>query len=187
MKKTDTRPDPRIKGCVIVPVAKADGIRVDVKTLPPDTFARYDVARQGVGKFRCLVAYMPDQYGDTAHGVAWDNCARCSRPITGCQCSSGAYLPRSVEYIYDQSVALANGEEWGVHHPHYAGTLRKKVRNDTKDVPRLTVRPSKQVAENEQTLDRMMTPEEATREERKVLRSMRVKAAAARRAAKKGT
>ena len=185
MKKTEVRPDPRIKDCVIVPVDKAEGVTVDLRVMPPGTFARYDKKGSGVGKFRCLVAYMPEQYGDTEYGVAWDNCARCSRFIQQCQCSTGAYLPRSIEYIYDKSVALANGDEWGVHHPHYAGTLRKKVRADKVVMPTLKVRPTKQVAENERTLERMMSPEEAAQQEKQALRSMRFKAAAARRRAAK--
>ena len=57
--------------------------------------------------------------------IAWGNCKGCIRPLSMCNCRSGFSVSRAVESIMDQKRAEAAGEEWGIHHPNYAGSLRK--------------------------------------------------------------
>lgn len=58
--------------------------------------------------------------------IAWDNCGRCYAHVLLCKCDSGPTAPRSIEYIYDQDMALSKGEEWGPGHRNYKGTFRAK-------------------------------------------------------------
>ena len=58
--------------------------------------------------------------------IAWGNCKGCIRPLSMCSCRGGFSVSRAVESIMDQKRAEAAGEEWGIHHPNYTGSLRKK-------------------------------------------------------------
>lgn len=55
--------------------------------------------------------------------IAWTNCGGCMNPVFQCKCPGGIRVPRSVEYIYDQNRAQIAGEDWGIYHPNYYGSL----------------------------------------------------------------
>lgn len=64
--------------------------------------------------------------------VAWDTCGACMEWTGNCRCNAGVSAPRSIEYIYDQTVALQAGEEWTPHHPRYRVGSIQAMRSNSK-------------------------------------------------------
>jgi hypothetical protein len=70
-----------------------------------------------------LTTVMPDGLH-----VAWSTCGTCHRYFSHCSCKGGLSVSRSVEYIYDTTVARLAGEEWTINHPNYRGSTTRAQR-----------------------------------------------------------
>lgn len=90
------------------------------KRVPPDTY--YAVERD-LRKPMQLMTVMPDGLA-----VGWSNCGNCHGWWGLCSCPGGIVCPRSVEYIYNKTVARLAGEEWDWQHPNYKGSLTLEAR-----------------------------------------------------------
>jgi hypothetical protein len=109
---------------VLVPLAMAPSIYPPVyqPMVPPNTY--YRVVKE-TGRPACMVTVMPDDLH-----VAWFTCGVCAAlDIHLCRCKRGITAGRSVEYIFDSIVAQLAGEEWGLNHPKYPGSLHQAERD----------------------------------------------------------
>lgn len=112
-------PHPNNDDLLLVEVAKAPDHaafpKVNTRLCPPDTFYAYNLDTDEVDHMVSI-----DAFGTC---LAWDTdrsgryFKRADRPLVA---------PRSIEYCYDSSVALEAGEQWGVTHKNYTGTLGGK-------------------------------------------------------------
>lgn len=135
--------DPFFPACDLIPVTETvkGAPALAMATMPPNTYYRVDRATKEV---RALVTLCPDRYSPTPVHVGWFECGQCGKWASHCRCASGLVVPRSVEYIWDSSVALCNNEEWGPRHANYMGTLRRAVK-PAASVP-FTIRPKRKSA-----------------------------------------
>lgn len=90
------------------------GVRLDPVTSVPNTVLVLEGNRASH-----LVTIMPDDLR-----IAWSSCGRCSWSVFVCKCPTGSSPSRSVEYIYDKTVARLAGEEWDHTHPNYRSDVR---------------------------------------------------------------
>lgn len=109
-------------GLVLLPYSEApltDSHFVPINPLgvPPKTFYVLNLEER-------RAVHMVSQDEDGTY-VAWDTdrdfryFMRARNPLV---------CPRSIEYIYDASVAIKAGENWGPSHPNYRGTLTGVVK-----------------------------------------------------------
>lgn len=122
-------PSPSFHGCMLVPIEKA-----------PDSYPKVDPKRNfaGITYFRVdpkdgRILCMVTREFDTSH--AWGGCGRCFEWFLHCRCKSGIVTGRGVEYCIDQQRALEAGEEWGMNHPNYEGSLTKAARKSNERNP----------------------------------------------------
>jgi hypothetical protein len=60
--------------------------------------------------------------------IAWTSCGMCHSHYTNCSCRSGLTCARSIEFIYDKTVAEMKGEVFQYGHPNYLGSVLDKAR-----------------------------------------------------------
>lgn len=128
-------PDLAFPGCVLVPAKRAPKSfpKLNLKYNFPETYYRYDRKKRAV---RCIVTVMPD-----GSRVAWDTCSYCHHYFTMCTCTAGIQTCRSVEYIHDSIEARVKGEEWGMSHRNYRGSLTREERERRQAEPQRFVMP----------------------------------------------
>lgn len=103
---------------------EGDGYPRVSRFVPPGTMRKVFNDKRPVHSF---VTVMPDGLR-----VAWDICGYCASWVGCCTCANGVSAPRSVEYIYDSTVASMAGEEWTPNHPNYKlGTIQQMRRSGT--------------------------------------------------------
>lgn len=77
-----------------------------------------------------MVTVMPDGLS-----VAWWLCRICKQDVKYCKCARGVSVCRSIEWIYDKTVAHMAGQEWDINHLNYSGSLTRAYRE--RNLPRV--------------------------------------------------
>jgi hypothetical protein len=113
-------PHPTRKGITLVHYDDAPTDRkffplIDPKGVPPKTYYAFDDESRRVTHLVSI-----DALGVL---VSWD-CDREFRYFT--QARNPIRAPRSIEYMYDHSNAIAAGETWSHSHPNYTGSLASR-------------------------------------------------------------
>ena len=103
-------------GCLVYPLDDPrSGVRPNISLNIAQTYVILD---ENENFIQCLTV-MPDGLY-----VAWTTCGSCATQVNVCKCPGGFVAVRSIEYIHDQTVAKLAGEEWGVGHQNYLGSLK---------------------------------------------------------------